>query len=320
MMFDAGVVACLEHLEAIPWSEEEEADVVSVLSQLQLREPAAEVLQRVLVESSYSSRADAIFLRLLAGVLQSKEEKARRDMKSLMIGLLQEDNSDKIDVSRETLYHLCDKCISSLLICLNEATAAVNDHRRNLMADIAREADNIQWLLEILISKKIADEFVTLWADQTDLARIHGSIPVMYRCEISRITTQLCVAVGKGEVMVGKEARLKVLRTWMEAVYEDFGWMKRACRGFDRRTVEEGLSEMILTLAMAEQQDILMRWFDIFLKKGDECPNLQRAFRVWWRRSFVRRIAGRGGGGGGGGGGEHEPSRLQIVACEYPPA
>lgn len=318
-MFDAGVAACLEHLEAIPWSEEEEEEVISVLSQLQLREPVAEVLQRVLVESSSSSRADAIFLGLLSGVLQSKDEKARQDMKALMLGLLREDNvktgdfTDKIDVSRETLYHLCHKCLSSLLVSLSEAAMLDESQRHdrgNLMAGIAREADNIQWLVQILISKKIADEFVMLWAEQKELAGLHGKIPSIFRYEISRITAQLCIALGKGEILVSREARFAVLSAWLEALYEDFAWLKRACRGLDKKMVEDGLCQMILTLPMAQQQAVLLRWFDRFLKRADECPNLQRAFQVWWRRAFVRRFVGEESGG-------QHPSGLQIVVCDH---
>ncbi|XP_020592622.1 BTB/POZ domain-containing protein At5g60050 [Phalaenopsis equestris] len=318
IMFDAGVAACLEHLEAVPWSEEEEEEVISVLSQLKLREPVAEVLQRVLVESSSSSKADAIFLRLLAGVLQSKDEKARRDMKALLLGLLREDNAptieftDRTDVSRETLYHLCHKCVSSLSVTLSEAASldeSTRHDRGSLMADIAREADNIQWLVQILISKKIADEFVMLWAEQKELVSLHDKIPSIFRYEISRITARLCISLGKGEVLVPKEARFAVLSTWLDALYEDFGWMKRACRGLDKRMVEEGLCQMILTLSMPQQQAVLLRWFDRFLKNGDECPNLQRAFQVWWRRAFMRRFVAEEGGG-------QYASDLQIAVCD----
>ncbi|KAK8963557.1 BTB/POZ domain-containing protein [Platanthera guangdongensis] len=299
IMFDAGVASCLERLEAIPWSVDEE-EVVCTLSQLQLGDPVTEVLQRVLVESSSSSRADAIFLRLLATILQSKDEKARKDMKALMLGLLREDSdqtAERLHVSRETIYHLCHKCLSSLLHSLTAAAMLDESQRHDrstLMADIAREADNIQWLLEILISKKMADEFVVLWAEQTELAGLRGKIPSIFRYEISRITAQLCVALGKGEVLVTKETRFAVLRTWLDALYDDFGWMKRASRGFDKRMVEDGLSQMILTLSMAQQQALLLRWFDRFLKKGDECPNIQRAFEVWWRRAFLWRFRARG--------------------------
>lgn len=313
-MFDAGVVACLEYLEAIPWSEDQEEEVVSVLNHLQLRESVTEVLKRVLVEPSSSSRADAIFSQLLGGVLHAKDEKARRDMKTLICGLLREDtnqdnnNADGLDISRETLYHLCRKCLNSLHFCLSEA-ANIDESRRdrgNLMGEIAREADNVHWLVEILINKKLAEEFVTLWADQAPLASLHPKIPCMYRYEISRITAQLCIAIGKGEILVSKDARFSLLQTWLEALYSDFAWMKRACRNLNKSMVEDGLCKTILTLPMAQQQTILMRWFDRFLKKGDDCPNLQRAFEVWWRRTFVRRYES-----------GWDRSELQVAICDY---
>ncbi|KAG1337967.1 BTB/POZ domain-containing protein [Cocos nucifera] len=300
IMFDAGVRACLDYLEVVPWSEDEEEKVVSVLGQLQLHELPNGILQRVSVEPSTSSSADTIFFRVLAGVLQAKDEKARREMKALLSGLLREgkDQSkkygNKIDVSRETLYHFCKKCLDSLHMCLSEAANADEGRRDRgtIMAEIAREADNIQWLVEILISKRMCEEFVTLWADETELASCHSKIPCMYRYEISRITAQLCIAIGKGHLLVSKDARISLLRTWLEALYEDFGWMKRACRIFDKKMVEDGLCQTILTLPMAQQQAILLRWFDCFLNKGDDCPNMQRAFEVWWRRAFVRQYAG----------------------------
>ncbi|XP_010922477.2 BTB/POZ domain-containing protein At5g60050 [Elaeis guineensis] len=300
IMFDAGVRACLDYLEVVPWSEDEEEKVVSVLSQLQLHELPNGILQRVSVEPSTSSSADTIFFRVLAGVLQAKDEKARREMKALLSGLLREGKDQsknyghKIDVSRETLYHFCKKCLNSLHMCLSEAANADEGRRDRgtIMAEIAREADNIQWLVEILINKRMCDEFVTLWADETELASCHSKIPCMYRYEISRITAQLCIAIGKGHLLVSKDARISLLRTWLEALYEDFGWMKRACRIFDKKMVEDGLCQTILTLPMAQQQTILLRWFDCFLNKGDDCPNMQRAFEVWWRRAFVRQYAG----------------------------
>lgn len=297
IMFDAGVVACLEYLEAIPWSEGQEEEVISVLKHLEFHESVAEVLKRVLVEPSNSLGADAIFLQLLTGVLQAKDEKARQEMKALIAGLLKEDTdqsnniAERLDVSRETLYHLCHRCLKALHYCLSEAATMSENHRDRgtLIADIAREADNMHWLVEILINKKLADEFVMVWADQTQIAALHPKVSCIYRYEISRITAQLCIAIGKGEILVSKEARHSLLQTWLEAIYNDFSWMKRACRTLNKNMIEDGLCKTILTLPMAQQQTILLRWFDRFLKKGDDCPNLQRAFEVWWRRTFVRR-------------------------------
>ncbi|THU48294.1 hypothetical protein C4D60_Mb09t24730 [Musa balbisiana] len=311
--FDDAISACLDHLEAIPWSEDEEEKVMSTLSKLriqQLHESIERVLQRVSVEPSTSANADSIVVNVLHGVLQAKDKKARRDMKALIARLLRGDlnQSDihykNLEVPRETLYQLCHKRMDCLMLLLSEAANIVEGQgdRAALMGEVAREADNVQWLVDILIDKRIADEFVSLWANQSGLATCHSKIPCIYRFEISMITAQLCVAIGKGQILVSKDAKVSLLRTWLEALFEDFGWMKRTSRTFNKKMVEDGLSATILTLPMAEQQTILLRWFDCFLNKGDDCPNIQRAFEIWWRRAFIKQYAG-----------EHDHSHLQMV-------
>ncbi|KAK6935962.1 hypothetical protein RJ641_032992 [Dillenia turbinata] len=315
IMFDAGISACLEYLEAVPWSEDEEEKIVTQLNQLQLQDSVTDVFQRILAKPSTSTRVEDIVSRLLTGVLQAKDEKARREMKTLISRLLREDRpsngigNNTLDVSRDTLYNLCHRCLSSLVLCLSEATG-IDEKRRDrgvLMGEIAREADNMQWIVDILIDKKMGDEFVKLWADQKELSLLHSKIPTMYRHEISRITAQICIAIGRGQILVPKDTRFSLLSTWLEALYEDFGWMKRACRSVDKKLVEDGLSQTILTLPLPQQQSILLRWFDRFLNKGDDCPNIQRAFEVWWRRAFTRQYTG-----------EQDNNQLQITVCNYP--
>ncbi|KAJ4833986.1 hypothetical protein Tsubulata_016517 [Turnera subulata] len=311
IMFEEGIMSCLEYLDAIPWSEDEEEKIISNISLLQLHNSANEVLQRVSSEVSSSIRTDDVFLKLLSGILQAKDDKARREMKMLISRLFKEDSyahDSKLDVTKDTLYSLCHRCLSSLVLCLSEVTS-LDDSRRDrgaLMGEIAREAENMQWIVEILIDKKMCDEFVMLWADQRELAVLHSNIPIMYRHEISKITAQLCIAVGRGQILVPKETRFSLLSTWLEALYEDFGWMRRASRSVDKKLVEEGLGQTILTLPLQQQQSIFLSWFDRFLSKGDDCPNIQRAFEVWWRRTFIRKCVT-----------EQDSSQLQIAVCDY---
>lgn len=318
ILFEAGILSCLEYLEAVPWSEDEEERIISCLSQLQLHDPVSEdVLQRVSTEPSTSSTADDIFTRMLTGVLLAKDDKARKEMKSLISRLLKEDVAEyninygqpKMDVSRDTLYSLCHRCLSALILCLSEVTCIDESRqdRGSIMAEIAREADNMQWIVDILIDKKMGDEFVKLWADQKELAILHSKIPTMYRHEISRVTAQLCIAIGRGQILVAKETRYSLLSTWLEPLYEDFGWMRRACRSVDKKLVEDGISHTILTLPLPQQQSILMNWFDRFLSKGDDCPNIQRAFEIWWRRAFIRQCVP-----------DQDQSELQIALFDYP--
>ncbi|VFR03270.1 unnamed protein product [Cuscuta campestris] len=305
--FDDGIMACLEYLEAAPWSPEEEEKVATLFSELHLSDSeATDVLQRIVSEPSTSPRPDEIFLKLFSGVLQAKDEKARREMKTAMSGLLSDESTD---ISPEILHHICRECLDSLLVCAYEALGVdeSNKDRGAIMGAVAREADNVHWVVGILIDRKIGDEFVHLWADQKELAALHPKIPTMYRHDISRITSQLCVAIGRGSVLVPKGTRYALLATWLEALYEDFGWMSRAGRLTDKNVVEDGLSQTVLTLPLPQQQEIMLRWFQRFLDKGDDCPNIHKAFQVWWRRAFIRRdLVG------------DSNRHLQLALCDYP--
>lgn len=292
-MFEEGIKSCSEYLEAVPWSEEEEQTVVSCIEKLDLPgSTATSVLERVSVSSSEPSTSKSmtnnVFLKLLTNVLQAKDDKARREMKAVISRLIKEEAGH--DVSKEMLYSLCHRCLLSLILCLSEVTSHMNDPG-DLVGEISREAGNLLWIVDILIEKKICDEFVQLWGEHKELANLHSKIPAKYRHEISKITAQVCVGIGKGKILVKREARFTVLKTWLESLYDDFGWMRRSSsRSMDWKVVEDGLSQMILTLSLSQQQVVLMKWVDRFMSKGDECPNFERAFEVWWRRAFVRQV------------------------------
>jgi hypothetical protein len=332
-VFDAGVLSCLEYLEAAPWAEDDDEKVAALLTQLHLENSGAgEVLKRVSLEAATSlsaeeangsgngsgpgngnvnSSGEDILVRLLQVVLEGKDEKARREMKGLVSKMLRESNNSynsrgsggpsSSDLSKESLYSACDSCIK--LLHNHFAQAAASDLSEAVQ--IARQADNLHWMLDILIDRQIADDFLRAWAAQTELAEMHPKVPAIHRYEVSRVTARLFVGVGKGQILVSKEARCLLLKTWLEPFYEDFGWMRRACKGLDRHLIEDGLANTILTLPLAMQQEILLAWFDRFLNSGEDCPNIQRGFEVWWRRAFWKRN-----------GEPEQPPQLRITAVE----
>ncbi|XP_077247413.1 BTB/POZ domain-containing protein At1g63850-like [Tasmannia lanceolata] len=287
IFFDAGVLSCLEYLEAAPWAEEEEK-VTSLLSELHLQTAGAgEVLKRVSLEFGMEEEegsSEETLLRLLQVVLEGKDEKARRDMKGLVSKMLRENASQK-DLSKESLYSAFNSCLK--LLRSHFLSAASSDFMN--VGQISRQADNLHWILDILIDRQIADEFVNSWASQSDLSEAHSRVPAIHRYEVSRVTSRLFVGIGKGQILVSKEVRCLLLQTWLEPFYDDFGWMRRAWKGLDRNVIEDGLSNTILTLPLGWQQEILLAWFDRFLNSGEDCPNIQRGFEVWWRRAFWRR-------------------------------
>ncbi|BAT73047.1 hypothetical protein LR48_Vigan11g016600 [Vigna angularis] len=288
--FDAGVLSCLEYLEAAPWAEDEEEKVASLLSELRLEAVGAgEVLKRVSTDAAANGNEEGsdneeVLLKLIRVVLEGKDEKARREMKGLVSKMLHE-NSSQNDLRKESLYLACDDCLQLLR---DHFLQAAGSHLQDV-SQIARQADNLHWILDILVDRQIAEDFLKTWASQADLAEAHSKVPAVHRFEVSRVTARLFVGIGKGQLLASKDVRCLLLKTWLVPFYDDFGWMRRASKGLDRHLIEDGLSNTILTLPLSWQQDILLAWFDRFLNSGEDCPNIQRGFEVWWRRAFWKR-------------------------------
>lgn len=276
-------------MEAAPWAEDEEEKVASLLAELHLENVGAgEVLKRVSVEvlngTEEGGDNDEVLLKLLNVVLEGKDEKARREMKALVSKMLHE-NSSQSDLRKESLYSACDGCLQQLKH--HFLWAAGSDLKD--VDQIARQADNLFWILDILIDRQVAEDFLKTWASQSELAEAHSKVPAVHRYEVSKVTARLFVGIGKGQLLASKDVRCLLLQTWLVPFYDDFGWMRRSSKGLDRHLIEDGLSNTILTLPLSWQQDILLAWFNRFLNSGEDCPNIQRGFEVWWRRAFWRR-------------------------------
>lgn len=299
--FSSCIKACLDYLEAAPWvGEEEEEKVVSSVLRLQNEGVGVNpVLKRV--SSKIARPPKDTLSHIVELVLKSNEERGRREMKSVVLKLLRENNSSSDcdrspDICYETIYASCRSCLDSLLTHFKRATepefsGRPLDCQDPIAKNIALEADNLSWLLEILAERQVADEFALMWVCQQELASLHHKLPTMTRYHVSCITARLFVGIGRGELLPSKETRLMLLQTWLEPLTNDYSWLNHGCRSFDRKVVEEGIGRTILTLPLEEQQSILLSWLSNFLKAGDNCPNLQRAFEVWWRRTFIRPYA-----------------------------
>ncbi|CAI9758762.1 unnamed protein product [Fraxinus pennsylvanica] len=299
--FTSCLQSCLEYLEAVPWvGEEEEENVVSSVLRLQDEGiGVTPVLKRV--SSDISKPPKDTLSHILELVLKSNEERGRRETKSIVLKLLREDNSlpsssGSSYLCHDTLYASCRSCLDSLLSLFKQAaepdfTNNPVDYRESLVKSMAIEADNLTWLLEILADWKAGDEFAVMWATQQELASLHSKIPIMLRHHVSTITARLLVGIGRGELLPSKDTRHLLLQTWLQPLINDYNWLQHGSRSFDKKVVEEGIGRTILTLPLEDQQSILLSWLESFLKAGDNCPNLQRAFKVWWRRTFIRPYA-----------------------------
>ncbi|GJN13618.1 hypothetical protein PR202_gb00341 [Eleusine coracana subsp. coracana] len=261
LMFDRGVNSCLQYLEAVPWDEPEEERIKILLSQ----------------HSSY----EAASRNLLAS-------NARKDLRFLVNGILSNTSvyvkGDK-ELDKGSIYCICHSCLKCLVELFEESSDSVHADQtivsvgKGPLEGIYKQVEDLNWLLQILIDRQMGEEFVDLWANEKTLSNMHERLSPLIRCELSRISGTIFIAMGSGKLHCTGDKRFSIFQAWFRPMLVDFGWLKRYPKGLNVTMLEEGIGQALLTLTLKQQQVLFMEWFKAFSGQGRECPNLMRASR-----------------------------------------
>ncbi|KAK8672838.1 hypothetical protein V6N13_111197 [Hibiscus sabdariffa] len=298
IMFRRGVLSCLKYLEAVPWTEHEEEKLRSLFTRFKFDDATSRDILARLYSQQSTDTLQNLARHLVSSITTCSDTNARNELKSLVKGLLSKSSvyeKEQPDINKEDFYSVCQSCLSVLVNLFEEASDAIPHERtgkkemgKPLIARISRQVDNLNWLLEILLDRQMAEEFVDLWAHQGNLLKLHERASPMVRYELSRVSAILFIAMGTGKLHCCWEARSGLLQAWFGPMLLDFGWLQRCRKGLDMKALEEAMGQTLLTLPLKQQYVLFMEWFRCFSKNGTECPNLSKAFQIWWRRSFLR--------------------------------
>ncbi|TVU51267.1 hypothetical protein EJB05_02678, partial [Eragrostis curvula] len=298
LMFDRGVNSCLKYLEAVPWDEPEEERIKSLLSQHSSYEAASRNLLARLQPQQSTSSAELV-IELIDSITMGTNNNARKELRGLVNSILSNTSiyikGDK-ELDKESIYCICHSCLKCLMGLFEESSDLVHADQtiisvgKGSLERIYKQVEDLNWLLQILIDRQIGEEFVDLWANEKTLSNMHERMSPMIRYELSRISSTIFIAMGSGKLRCTGDKRFSIFQAWFRPMLVDFGWLKRYPKGLNINTLEEGIGQALLTLTLKQQQVLFMEWFEAFSEQGRECPNLMRAFQVWWRRSFVRTL------------------------------
>ncbi|KAJ6820955.1 BTB/POZ domain-containing protein [Iris pallida] len=119
--FDRGVVACLNYIEAVPWSENEEEKLKSLFERCSFDEDfTQDILARL---PGSTSGSEDLAVHLIQSIVDGANASARKDLQSLVTGLLSKSSvyqKDPARLNKERLYSICDSCLDSLVALLKK--------------------------------------------------------------------------------------------------------------------------------------------------------------------------------------------------------
>ncbi|XVE66964.1 hypothetical protein DITRI_Ditri08aG0122000 [Diplodiscus trichospermus] len=297
LLFEDCVKSCVKFLEAVPWSDEEEKRVVSLIPFLR-EEESKELLARV--SPGKDDSCEEMLHGLILAAIHNHPNMAF--VKAFVAKLLRDFSS------RESARMVLERAFETSLKIVKESLEEYSspdfrgDHneteaiqRLNLHTAMTN-GRHLLWLVERMIELRVADSAVKEWSEQAaftaDLQRafrddawrnfVPGLPAVVLRC-----TCKLANAVAAGTILAAKQVRMKLVKDWLPVLIvckDNVSPMlpshKTLCL-----ELEETFLRIISTLPMSDAQVLLQQCLSFSTRNVEDCPHLVTAFNTWFRRA-----------------------------------
>ncbi|XP_044980151.1 BTB/POZ domain-containing protein At1g63850-like [Hordeum vulgare subsp. vulgare] len=310
LLFDACVEACIRFLEAVPWSDDEEARVLD-LAPLLPADEAAELLARVSLppaaapgDAATRSPSEAMLHGLIHSAIHGHPVPAAT---KAFVAMLLKDYP-----SRDCVHKVLDEAFLSRLDTVKELLGkyaspdfriAVDSDEREAIQKLnlhsaVLNVKHLLWLIERMVDMRVADNAVKLWSEQVALAadlqkllndadmwrNMAPGLPML----VTRCTLRLAHSVMIGETLVPRQVRMKLVKSWLPVlnVCRDIAQpMHSGYKSSNCQELEETFLQIISTLSVPDAQELLQQCLGFSTRNVDDCPHLVTAFKTWFRRA-----------------------------------
>ncbi|KAJ0980482.1 hypothetical protein J5N97_008737 [Dioscorea zingiberensis] len=315
--------SCLDYLEAVPWEEAEEEEILRtipalgsqyevILARLQPVDPTA--ISGIFI-SAFRFATSSPSTHLCALKTSAQEQ--------LEYMLTEDDDAPLLSFNDEVIKSEVRNCVKGLLnrfdglIFSLSSMPLDNNHEVSKLEELLSLLSDIAWVCQILGKMEMMKDLVFYWVSASDnivktLECLNSDADVLdSRLKAVEVTCKVLEAISSGNVILPASNRLHVVKVWVpfarrmrplaEPVacdYEDASPVDPDCEDglpvkIDSeiwQVMESAFVSIILTLPSEVQAEILSEWLK---SAGVRYPDLTEAFEVWCYRSKIakRRLA-----------------------------
>lgn len=301
------ITACVSYLEAVPWEESEEEEILKIIPRLGPQvEPILARLQPV-----KQSAVMGIFLSTIRFATSSPPP-VMNDLKTsaqeqLEYMLTEDDDAPLLTADEEIKSEVKD-CVKRLFERLSNVLEALLCEMELLsdggkMKSFQMLLSDLSWACQILTKLEIMRELVCKWIDASDKivkvvkkARSTAEL-IETKLRVIEVAAKVLEAIGYGTVIFPTAKRLHMVKVWLPFVRvskpqidsvtttgDDAPTLKMDSELW--QSLESTFVSIILALPSAEQAEILNEWLR---DEHIQYPDLTEAFEVWCYRSKVSR-------------------------------
>lgn len=296
--------SCIQYLEAIPWDDKEEEEIMEAASKLgPVTMPILARIQPVDFTVTKSVFVSAFrFATSTGGPCPPFGEELKSSAQEQIEFMLREDEDTPLitvddevkSVVKKGLSFMFSSFESKLSSLLNESDLASDTAE----VDILQGLSDLDWMSNILPKMELMKDFVSTWAETSE--NILGIVEdqklksVMWGLKLKLI--EVCVkvleAVGYGNVILPAVFRVQILKLWLPYIRKmkpllDSKSDEEASFPYKMdedlcQSIEGAIVSFILALPSNDQADILADWMKAEQAKF---PDLTEAFEVWCYRT-----------------------------------
>lgn len=285
LLFADCVNSCMQYLEAIPWTAESESQIRSSIMSLQLQ-LSPDLTVRL---STHGCTPDfkpvntmgEILRELLSLVSNGAPAKARDIAKRVLRANDHLSISPAFaDVNKLALFQELQSNLELVKSQLRKFASffSWNSHQINVASSA------LCWLLDELFVLQMADMAVKMFAEEQDLAQL--MVTRIYQNPFTEtlfsILVRLLQALRTGEVICPRSVRLSLVTTWLPVIAKLTHDDEYLIKDNELHSgLEQGLSALVGTLPIADQEQVFKIWISACLKSRKAWPDLSTAFDLW---------------------------------------
>ncbi|KAF6136212.1 hypothetical protein GIB67_001621 [Kingdonia uniflora] len=293
---------CIEYLEAVPWEDKEEEEILRVVAGLsQLAMPILARIQPVDLTATKNVFLSAMRFATSSGVsCPLFVDKLKTSAQEQVEFMLVEDEDTPLVTADEEV-----KC--EVRVGLLNAFSLFVKELDSLLLEFSKAAENrvlqclldLEWLCNIVPKMDMMKDFVLSWVEISN--NVLGTVQdkkldsIMWglKLKLIEISGKLLEAVGYGNVILPAPVRALLLKTWLpyvrkmkplldsegdeETDYFPYKMDDELCQ-----SIEGAIMSLVLALPSNDQADIFADWMQTAQVKF---PDLSEAFEVWCYRT-----------------------------------
>ncbi|XP_010247108.1 PREDICTED: BTB/POZ domain-containing protein At3g05675-like [Nelumbo nucifera] len=295
--------SCIQYLEAVPWEDKEEEEILKVVSRLgPIAMPILARIQPVDLNATKNVFLSAIrFATSNGGPCPHFADDLKVSAREQVEYMLMEDEDTPFITADEEVKSEIRTCLCKIFSSFEKELGSL------LEADLSSETaevkalpslSDLDWMCNILPKMDLMKDFVSSWVEISCniLAVIQDkkfdSTLWGVKVKLIEVVGKVLDAVGFGNVILPTPARVHLLKIWLPYIRrmkplldlqgsEEMGFPYKMDEDLCQN-IEAAIVSLVLALPSNDQADILVDWMQT---EQVRYPDLSEAFEVWCYRT-----------------------------------